>query len=34
MLDGQMKNMGRTLEGWMGVYHGSDDLTMPFYKLR
>ncbi|GMH82015.1 hypothetical protein TrVE_jg188 [Triparma verrucosa] len=33
MLDGQMKNMGRTLEGWMGVYHGSDDLTMPFYKL-
>lgn len=33
LLDGQMKNMGRTLEGWMGVYHPTDDLTLPFYKL-
>lgn len=22
-LDGMLKNMGRTLEGWMGVYHWS-----------
>ena len=31
-----MKNMGRTLEGWMDVYQGSKDegdITMPFYKL-
>ena len=33
MLDGMLKNMGRTLEGWMGVYHADDGLTMPFYKL-
>jgi len=36
ILDGQMKNMGRTLEGWMDVYQGSKksgDITMPFYKL-
>lgn len=36
LLDGQMKNMGRTLEGWMDVYQGSKDegdITMPFYKL-
>ena len=33
-LDWGLKNMGRTLEGWMGVYHYNDnDLTMPFYKL-
>jgi hypothetical protein len=32
-LDWGLKNMGRTLEGWMGVYHGDDTLTMPFYKL-
>jgi len=32
-LDGMLKSMGRTLEGWMGVYMGTDDLTMPFYKL-
>jgi hypothetical protein len=32
-LDGMLKNMGRTLEGWMGVYHADDGLTMPFYKL-
>jgi hypothetical protein len=32
-LDGMLKNMGRTLEGWMGVYHADETLTMPFYKL-
>jgi len=32
-LDGMLKAMGRTLEGWMGVYHADDTLTMPFYKL-
>ena len=33
MLDWGLKQMGRTLEGWMGVYHADDTLTMPFYKL-
>lgn len=34
MLDGMLKNMGRTLEGWMGVYQAKNDsLTMPFYKM-
>lgn len=32
-LDWGLKNMGRTLEGWMGVYHPDDTLTKPFYKL-
>jgi hypothetical protein len=32
-LDGMLKSMGRTLEGWMGVYFATNDLTMPFYKL-
>jgi hypothetical protein len=32
-LDGGLKQMGRTLEGWMGVYHADDTLTMPFYKM-
>jgi len=32
-LDWGLKSMGRTLEGWMGVYHADDTLTMPFYKL-
>jgi hypothetical protein len=32
-LDGMLKSMGRTLEGWMGVYHVDGTLTMPFYKL-
>lgn len=32
-LDGMLKNMGRTLEGWMGVYHADDTLTMPYYRL-
>ena len=36
LLDGQLKNMGRTLEGWMDVYQGDETeggLTMPFYRL-
>lgn len=32
-LDGMLKNMGRTLEGWMGVYHADDTLTKPYYKM-
>lgn len=28
-----LKNIGRTLEGWMGVYHGDDTLTLPFYRM-
>jgi len=32
-LDGQLKNMGRTLEGWFGVYHADKTLNMPFYKM-
>mmetsp|Transcript_27472 Transcript_27472/g.40580 ORF Transcript_27472/g.40580 Transcript_27472/m.40580 type:complete len:1216 (-) Transcript_27472:160-3807(-) len=32
-LDGNLKNMGRTMEGFMGVYHADDTLTMPFYKM-
>ena len=32
-LDWGLKNMGRTLEGWMGVYHADDTLTKPFYKM-
>lgn len=32
-LDGMLKNMGRTLEGWMGVYHADKTLTKPIYKL-
>ena len=37
-LDGMLKNMGRTIEGWMGVYQVDDEttqgpVTMPFYKL-
>lgn len=33
MLDWSLKQMGRTLEGWMGVYHADDTLTKPFYKM-
>mmetsp|Transcript_20758 Transcript_20758/g.44943 ORF Transcript_20758/g.44943 Transcript_20758/m.44943 type:complete len:1230 (+) Transcript_20758:202-3891(+) len=33
LIDWGLKNMGRTLEGWMGVYHADDTLTKPFYKL-
>lgn len=32
-LDWGLKQMGRTLEGWMGVYHADDTLTMPYYKM-
>jgi len=32
-LDGMLKNMGRTLEGWFGVYHADESLSMPFYKM-
>lgn len=28
-----LKNIGRTLEGWMGVYHANDDLGLPFYRM-
>jgi hypothetical protein len=28
-----LKNIGRTLEGWMGVYHADDTLTLPFYRM-
>jgi len=32
-LDGMLKSMGRTLEGWFGVYHADESLNMPFYKM-
>jgi hypothetical protein len=33
-LDGYLKNMGRTLEGWMGVYQPyNDTASMPFFRL-
>jgi len=32
-LDGMLKNMGRTLEGWFGVHHADDTLNMPFYQM-
>ena len=32
-LDWGLKEMSRTLEGWFGVYHATDDLTMPFYRM-
>jgi len=32
-LDWGLKNMGRTLEGWFGVYHADDTLGMPFYRM-
>jgi hypothetical protein len=33
-LDHLLKNIGRTLEGWMGVYFPhADSTTMPFYRL-
>lgn len=28
-----LKNIGRTLEGWMGVYHANDDLGLPYYRM-
>jgi hypothetical protein len=33
MLDWSLKNMGRTLEGWMGVYQAGEGTTMPFYRM-
>jgi len=33
MLDWGLKNMGRTLEGWFGVYHADDTLNLPFYRM-
>ena len=32
-IDWGLKNMGRTLEGWMGVYQADDGITMPYYKM-
>lgn len=33
-IDWSLKNMGRTLEGWMGVYQAKEDsLTLPFFKM-
>uniref|UniRef100_A0A7S4M4S5 Uncharacterized protein n=1 Tax=Odontella aurita TaxID=265563 RepID=A0A7S4M4S5_9STRA len=32
-LDWGLKNMGRTLEGWFGVYHADDTLNMPFFRM-
>ena len=32
-LDGMLKSMGRTLEGWFGVSHADESLNMPFYKM-
>lgn len=28
-----LKNIGRTLEGWMGVYHADKSLHLPFYRM-
>jgi hypothetical protein len=33
MLDWALKQMGRTLEGWMGVYQAGEGTTMPFYRM-
>ena len=32
-LDGMLKDMGRTLEGWMGVYNVETDLTKPYFRF-
>lgn len=32
-LDWMLKNMGRTLEGWFGVYFADETMTMPFYRM-
>jgi len=32
-LEGMLKSMGRTLEGWFTVDHADDTLNMPFYKM-
>jgi len=33
MIDWSLKNMGRTLEGWFGVYHADDTLNLPFFRM-
>lgn len=32
-IDWALKNMGRTLEGWMGVYQAGEGTTMPYYRM-
>lgn len=32
-IEWSLKNIGRTLEGWMGVYHADDTLNLPFYRM-
>jgi len=32
-LEFSLKEMGRTLEGWMGVYQAGEGTTMPFYRM-
>lgn len=32
-IEWQLKNMGRTLEGWMGVYQAGEGTTMPYYRM-
>lgn len=33
-IDWSLKNMGRTLEGWMGVYQADENsISMPFFKM-
>ena len=32
-IDWALKNMGRTLEGWMGVYQAGEGKTMPYYRM-
>ena len=32
-LEGMLKAMGRTLQGWFNVDHADDTLTMPFYHM-
>jgi len=32
-LNGMLKDMGRTLEGWMGVYNVESDLTKPYFRF-
>ena len=33
MIEWALKNMGRTLEGWMGVYQAGEGTSMPFYRM-
>ena len=32
-IEWSLKNMGRTLEGWMGVYQAGEGTTMPYYRM-